>query len=168
MPRIGADLSQVTDEDMDSTGGWRALENGEYRFKITQSEYNPTAKKNGMCLHLYVQCIEPGHERSRWREFLTLEHPNPDTVRIARAKLKQIAVAVGHEKPDFVEYSEDLHDIPFIAVVYRELADDAKYGDLDGYQNRINAYKPIQGELPRTLTKEEFENDPAPDADIPF
>ena len=145
MARINQDLSDVTKEDMEHTGGkWRALEAGDYRFMLTDSHYKDTRAGDGGCLHLFVQCIEPEFARSKWREFLTLEHPNETTVQIAKAKLKQLAIAVEHPTPDYVKESSDLHNIPFIASVVRETADDPKYGDADGWVNKIIAYKPIQ------------------------
>jgi hypothetical protein len=148
MPKINQRLDDVKDEDMQGGGGWHALEDGDYPFMVTASEYKPTGNGKGMCLHLSVQCMDPRYQRSRWREFLTLEHPNAQTVTIARAQLKQLAIAIGHPNPDFVEYSEDLHNKIFTAYVIARPADDPKYGDVDGLQNRIAGYKPRDGAPP--------------------
>lgn len=170
MARINADLSDVTKEDMESTGKWRALEPGDYRFMITDSQYKDTRAGDGGCLHLWVQCVEPEHSRSKWREFLTLEHPNETTVRIAKARLKQIALAVGHPTPDYVEESSDLHNIVFVASVVKETADDPKYGDVDGWKNSIQVYKPVEEAPRRQATKASGtgRGRSAPNDDIPF
>ena len=163
MPRINADLSGVTEEDMQGT--WKALPDGDYICRLIESDYKETNKGDGMCLHLKWQCIEPGHSRAKPRDFLTLEHPNADTVKIARARLKQIAIAVGHPNPDYVEKSEELHEVPVLCRISREQAEDPRYGDLDGYQNRIVAYLPVKEGAPPV-----DKNEPPPigDNDIPF
>lgn len=170
MARINQDLSEVKKEDMENSGGgWQALKPGDYRFVITATEWKPTRSREGMCLHIFVQCVEPEHSRSKWREFLTLEHSNPETVRIAKARLKQIAIAVGHPDPDFVEQSEDLHDTTFIAQVIRETADDPKYGDRDGWQNKILAFKPVGAadlRLPSSRKAQRNQSEP-PEDDAP-
>lgn len=169
MPRINQRLQDVQDEDMNHSGGWKALDDGEYRFVVTETDYKSTRKGDGMVLWVRVQCIDPNHSRSKWTEFLTVEHPNPETVRIARAKLKSLAIAVGHPNPDFVEFSEHLHDRPFIGDVIQEIASDPKYGDVNGMQNRIAGYKPIPGAR-RAAPKPPVDEEPPPhtDEDLPF
>ena len=170
MPRIGAALSDVKDDDM-PRGSWVALESGKYPFMITSSEYRRTKVGDGMCLHLHLQCIHPSHSRVQLRDFLTLEHRVPDTVRIAKGRLKQIALACKVKNPDFVENSEELHNIPFLASVSKEEAQDPKYGDVDGYENRIAKYEPTDGNGPMTepLPEQSSPHEPTQAAgDLPF
>jgi hypothetical protein len=169
MPRINQNLRDVKDDDMQGGGGWKALPEGNYRMMVSETEYKSTKNGSGMVLWIRVQCVEPEHSRSKWTEFLTIEHANPETVRIARAKLKSLAIAVGHPDPDFVEYSEDLHNTPFLASVAQEAASDPKYGDVNGMQNRIAAYMPIPGSAPRAArAASDDEPPPLTDAEIPW
>ncbi len=143
MARINADLSEVKDEEMGGGGGWSAWEQGDYRFMVEASEYNQTKAGNGMCLKLELVCLDPDYSGDKQWVYLTLEHPNPDTVRIAKAKLKELALAVGHPTPDTVVDSDDLHGIPFLGYVTKKLAkpDRAKYADKDGYENEVVGFK---------------------------
>lgn len=142
MSLLDEDLSEVREEDMEGT--WRALPSGDYAFTITDSDYKDTKGGDGKCLHLLLECVEPDRS-AKLRDFLTLRHPNSDTVRIAKARLKSIAIAVGHPNPDYVKRSEELHNIPMLCRVSREEAEEPKYGDVDGWRNRIVSYKPMDG-----------------------
>ncbi len=168
MPRIDQNLSDVKDDDMNRSGGWRSLDPGDYRMTVTASDYKHTKNGLGMVLRLDVQCVEPKYSSAKWAEFLVLEHTNPETVRIAKAKLKALAIAVNHPTPDQVSFSEDLHDTPFVASVIQEKASDPKYGDVDGFQNRISGYYPIEGQAPARPQRREEEPTPPSDDDIPF
>lgn len=168
MPRISQNLQDVKEEDMNHEGGWRSLLEGDYRFVVTETDYKSTKNGKGMVLWVRVQCIEPGHQSSKWTEFFTIEHSNPDTVRIARAKLKALAIAVGHSNPDYVEYSEDLHDRPFMAHVIQEISSDPKYGDAEGYQNRIGGFAPIAGGAPAYSSRPQRTAEEINADDIPF
>lgn len=140
----GGDCTGVTEDDMNSGGGgWEAMPAGWYRFMVESSEYKPTNAGNGMCLHLSLRCLDQEHLSAEKRDFLTLEHPNADTTRIARAKLKQLAIAVDHPTPDLVGDSSDLHNKPVMVKLGVEKAKDPQYGDRNGMQNRVFAYKSI-------------------------
>lgn len=137
MPYLGEDLSGV--DESDAQGSWRALPDGEYVARILKSEYKQTRNRDGMVLKLEIRTATP--REGTFFENLTLQHPNSDTVRIAKAKLKAIAVAVRHPNPDRIENSEELHDIPFSVVLKRQK--DERFGDSEGFANKAVAYKPI-------------------------
>lgn len=141
MARLNRDLSGVTKEEAERMRGWRALPPGEYRFIVLSSDYKTTKNGDGMCLHLDLQCIEREHERVKLRDFLTLEHDNPQTVQIANARLKQLAIACGHPNPDFIGDSRELHNKPFLAILTREKVE--QYGDAEGFKNQIARYKSV-------------------------
>lgn len=157
MPRLDADLSDVKDEDMGG-GSWRALEPGEYVFHVTSSEYKRTKAGNGWVLKLVWDCIQPGHRAQIW-DFLTLEHPNSETVRIARAKLKEVAIAVGHPNPDYIQASEELHMKPCILKVKK--VRNEQFGDERGFKNEILGYKPMDG-APRSAPPAQYDADEPP------
>jgi hypothetical protein len=173
----GGDLSGVRDDDMYREGGWKAMEPGWYRFVCKESAYKSTSRGDGMCLHLHHICLDPQYHGQEKRDFLTLEHPNPETVRIAKAKLKELAVAVGHPTPDAVTDSDELLRLPFMAQVYVEKAPDPKYGDIDGNQNKIGGYRSCQdpkfangGKATAPAPEASGSDEPPPpgDGDIPF
>ena len=165
MAHIGQDLSGVKNEDME--GSWRSLPEGDYPFFIFQSDYKKTSKGDGMCLHLRLKCVDPGHSKTELRDFLTLEHPNSDTVKIAKARLKSIAICVGHANPTHVENSEELHGTVLLAHVLQEEADNPKYGDSDGMQNRISYYKPANPAPNGQQQVQPPEEEPPPPTDEP-
>lgn len=142
MAYIGTDLKSVTQDDMDGPGGWKCLEPGEYAMVVTDSDYKSNRAGNGANLMLAVQTVDG---KAKWREFLALDNKSEAAVRIARAKLKQLAIAVGHKNPDYIGDSAELHGKPFLAVVKTEVANDPKFGDLNGEVNRIAAFKPMNG-----------------------
>jgi len=170
MPRINANLSSVTDEDMEQKGGWSVFPDGDYRAMLKSTDYKPTNAGDGMCLHLSLMLLdEKGKEI---RDYLTLEHPNPTVVKIAKARLKQLAIAVGHETPNNVEDSDSLLGAPFLVRLYSEVASNPKYGDKDGLQNKIGGYKGVEGQResgPRSVNPPpEHVGGGAADNDIPF
>ncbi|HEX9639996.1 MAG TPA: DUF669 domain-containing protein [Candidatus Krumholzibacteria bacterium] len=178
----GGDCRNVSDEDMEATGGWVAMPEGWYRFMVESSDYKRTKAGDGMCLHLSLRCLERGkHQGEEKRDFLTLVHPNDDATRIARARLKQLAVATGHPKPDYVEDSNQLHNKPVMVKLGLEEASDPKYGDRNGNQNRVFGYLSIADyrakhgnggeEAPGAAAPPPPTGDEPPphnDADIPF
>jgi hypothetical protein len=167
MPRLDANLADVKDEDMGG-GGWRAFKDGEYVFHVLESDYRPTKAKNGMVLELVYECIDPAAGRSgKVYEYLCLEHPKSDVVRIAKAKLKELAIAVGHQNPDFIRASEELHNRPFILKVKRVKAEEG-FGDDQGMKNEAIGYVPMGSQRPRTAAANGDEPPPHDDADIPF
>ena len=147
-PRIDADLSSVTEDDMSGGGGggdFMSIPTGEYPFIVTKSTYKTNNKGNGMVLGLQQQCLDPAIGKRVLFDHLSLANPSAEAVRIANARLKQLAIAVGHPTPDRVENSDDLHNKPYIARVVRQRADKdrLKYADEDGYENSITGYKAI-------------------------
>lgn len=167
MPRIGQNLKDVTEEDMERKR-WAAVPTGDYIGHIIESDYKPTRNQDGMVLKLIVELLDERHKGRKIYTYLTLEHPKSDTVKIAKAALKSCAIACGHSSPDFVENSEDLHRRPMLVSVKR--VQDATYGDEDGWKNEIFGFQPPNA-TPRSQPEEpdRYETDTAlPDDDIPF
>ncbi len=131
--KIGIDLSDVEV----SESGFKSLPAGRYPATIIDSDYKATKSGEGMCLHLVFAITEGEYAGRQLRDFLTLEHTNEQTVNIAKAKLKELAVAAGHKNPDRVEDTDELHG-PLTVVVTRK--EDKDWGDDDGFVNRIQRY----------------------------
>lgn len=172
MPDLGSggDLSGVTEDDMKG-GSWKALEPGTYRFMVEGSDYKETKKGNGMRLGLKLTSLESNYPNAKLYEYLTLVHPNPDTVKIARAKLKALALAVGHPAPDHIARSEELHGIPMLVKVGRKKAQEG-FGDANGFDNYVVDYFPMSAASsgsaasPPAYTPDDIP--PPSDDDIPF
>jgi hypothetical protein len=156
-PYLDQDLSGV--DENDAGGSWRALPDGEYIARVVKSDYKQTRSKNGMVLKLEIKTSTP--KEGTFFENLTLQHPNADTVRIAKAKLKALAVACRHPNPDRIEQSEELHDISFTVVLKRVA--DKDFGDSDGFANRVMSYRPMGAPASTRQTAQ-----PKPKDDVPF
>jgi len=166
-PRIDADLSGVTEEDMSGGGGggeFMAIPTGEYLFIVTKSTYKPNKKNSGMVLGLQQQCLDPAIGKRVLFDHLSIQNPSEDATRIALARLKQLALAVGHPTPDRVDNSDDLHDKPYIARVVRQKSH-SKWADPEGYENVITEYKALDS---GTGSPAREEPPPPSDRGVPF
>ena len=132
--KIDMDLTDVNVEETE----FKALPEGKYRAMITESEYKPTANGLGKCLHLRFAILGGDHADRMVMDFLTLEHTNETAVRIAKEKLKKLALAVGIDG-GHINDSDDLHYKALTLFVAREKSDN-DYGDADGFQNRVKKY----------------------------
>lgn len=102
---------------------------GDYDMMIIDSAVKATKNGTGHYLELSMQVISGEHSGRRHWERLNVSNPNKTAEDIAKKALAALCLAVG--KPE-MEDSEELHDIPFIAVV--EI--DRKEPD----RNRITGY----------------------------
>ena len=164
MPRLDQDLSDVQDDDMQG-GSWRALPDGEYACEVVESDYRRTKAGNGMVLKLKLEILEPEYRSRHFFDHMTLEHPNADTVRIARAQLKRIALAVRHPTPNLIGDSVELHNVPMMVKLTREKAK-GNFGDADGYENRVMSYRPMGATVAAQTTGTRPQT--AADDSIPF
>ena len=169
MVRINQDLSDIGEEDMGGGGGWTAWPQGDYRMMITGSEYKATKAGTGMMLVLEMACLEASRQGVKKTCWLVLQHPKADTMRIAKARLKELAIATNHPTPDQVDESSDLHNKPFLAFITKKRSDDPKYGDDQGFANDFAGFKSCEGSAPAQAPP--HSNSPPPnmgDSDIPF
>ena len=170
MVRINQDLSDIGEEDMGGGGGGNrpAWAQGDYRMMITGSEYKPTSKGTGMMLVLDTVCLEPALQGQKKTCWLVLQHPNADTMRIAKARLKELAIATNHPTPDQVDESSDLHNKPFLAFITRKKSDDPKYGDDQGFTNDFAGFKSCESGGTAQAPPPSSSGGGAPPDDIPF
>lgn len=168
MVLINQDLSDIKDDDMGGSGSWTAWPQGDYRMMVTASEYKPTKARTGNMLVLEAVCLEGSHQGAKKTCYLVLQHPKPDTMRIARVRLKELAIAVGHPTPDHVDESNDLHNKPFLAYVTKKKATDPKYGDTQGFANDFAGFKACNGGEVAQAPPPSGSGGGAPPDDIPF
>lgn len=169
MVQINQDLSDIKDDDMGGSGGWTAWPQGDYRMMVTSSAYKPTKKGTGMMLVLDMVCLEPSHQGQKKTCWLVLQHPKPDTMRIARVRLKELAIAIDHPTPDQVDESSDLHNKPFLAFVTKKKSDDPKYVDSQGFANDFAGFKACEvGGAGQAPPPSDVPPQPSDLDDIPF
>ena len=145
MAHLGIDLTDVTQEDLDSGGGgWLAMPEGWYRFVIQSSDYKQNHAGTGWRIGLQFHCVEPGQfAKQKLFEYLSVVHRNADTMRIARAHLKQLAIALNHPTPDQIDDTEELHGLPLWVKVIQEPEENPAYADPNGVRNRIVGYREL-------------------------
>lgn len=167
MARISLDLSDVNDDELGSSGAWSAWEQGEYRMMVIQSEVKDTKAGNGKFLNLKLVCLDGEHEGDHKFDILMLEHPSDVATRIGRARLKELALAVGHPTPDRIEDSEELHGIAVNVFITKKPAKDAAYADREGFENKVTGYK-MDGARGNPTPTEVRSRATAKPSDIPF
>lgn len=144
MAMINARLDQVKEEDMNRQGGgWTVKPDGWYRVLIQESSFKYNEKGTGSLFLKHIH-LDPPYESSAEHEYLSIECPSSDKAQtISLAKLKEIAVAVGHPTPDIVVDSDALHGIPFMIRLYSERDERNKYADANGMVQRIGGHMGI-------------------------
>ena len=169
MARINLDLSDVKDDEIGNggRGGWSSWAQGDYRMMVIESEVKDTKVGNGKFLNVKLVCLDGEREGDHKFDILILEHPSEIATRIGRARLKELAIAVGHPTPDRIEDSEELHGTAVNVYITRKLAKDEKYADSEGYENRVAGYKAIAARGNPTPTEARARANAKP-SDIPF
>jgi hypothetical protein len=94
---------------------------GKYVAAVTASEMKPTKNGAGHYLELEYQILDGEHKgRKLWSRH-NLQHPNGQTVQIARGELSAICRAVGIMTP---KDSAELHNLPMTVTVKCRKRDD--------------------------------------------
>ena len=117
---------------------------GQYLAMIVASE-EKTSSKGNQFLSLELEVLDGQYKGRKLWVNLNLSHPNPETVKFARAELASICKAVGVLKP---ADSVQLHNLPMLITV--RLANRKDTGEL---QNRIKSYalKAAAGSQPQQV-----------------
>lgn len=106
---------------------------GQYLAQIVASE-EKTSQKGNKFLSLELEVLDGQYKGRKIWVNLNLDHPNPETVKFARAELAAICKAVGVLRP---QDSVQLHGLPMLITV--KCVNRKDNGEL---QNRIKAYAP--------------------------
>lgn len=136
--------------------GYDPLPPGSYMLMITASDYTDTKNGLGKVLKLTSQIVEGQYEGRTVFENLCLEHENPKTVQIAKAKFSALCKALQIKAA--VRDSSELHDKPYFAVLGVEEAS----GNFAA-KNVIKKYifdKPETSSSPQTSEKETVTKEP--------
>lgn len=129
MARINQNLS-----DVEGQLGGSPVPPGQYLTMITNSEVKQTRSGKNM-LTLEFRIAEGMHTGRKLFENFMLDIEN----KVARSRLKSVAIAGKHRNPNNIEESEELHGCYVMLKVTVE--NDAEYG----MQNRIKAFDMPEG-----------------------
>jgi hypothetical protein len=116
MASLNFDATQV-----EPSTGKDPIPAGKYVAAIVASEMKPTKNGAGQYLECEYQVLEGEHKgRKVWSRH-NLQHPNAQTVQIARGELSAICRAVGIMTP---KDSAELHNLPLTITVKLKKRDD--------------------------------------------
>lgn len=136
MAILDMDLSDVEA----SSSSFKSLPDGDYSAMLMDADYKATKSNTGMCLHLKFQITDGPRAGAHIMDFLTLEHEtSKQATDIAKARLKQLAIATGCANPDKVNNTEELAG-PVTIVIGRK-KDSGDFADDDGFVNTVKGYK---------------------------
>ena len=109
MATLNFDANQV-----EPASGKDPIPAGKYVTAISASEMKPTKNGTGQYLELEYQVLEGEHKgRKVWSRH-NLQHPNTQTVQIARGELSAICRSVGVMAP---KDSAELHNLPLTVTL---------------------------------------------------
>ena len=118
--------------EVEPNAGFDPIPADKYVAMVTGSEMKPTKNGDGSYLELEFTVLEGQYKDRKVWDRLCLNHPNPQTVKIARGNLSALCRAVGVMQP---KDSVDLHNLPLVITVRLKKRDDN--GDL---ANEIKGY----------------------------
>ena len=169
MPTLNVDLTGI-EYSTNGGGGWNAFPAGEYRMMVTGAELKATAAGNGTRLAVEFSIVGGEHAgKSHWESF-NVVNPNPTAVKIAQEQLANLADACGLPR-DFLKTigSEALESKVVVAELTRTKARDARYGDANGFENKVRAYAAAATASPTpSAAQAPVEAPPMAADDIPF
>jgi hypothetical protein len=129
-----ANLGNFNASEVEPSSTFDPIPAGKYLAAITGSEMKPTKTGNASYLQLTFTVLEGKcKDRLVWAR-LCLNHPNQETVRIARSQLSAICRAIGVMQP---RDSVDLHNIPLVITV--KVKKNEQTGDL---VNEVKGFEP--------------------------
>lgn len=133
----GLDTNQVADADV--------LPEGEYVVRIVASEVKPTKAGTGMMLIVEMKVEEGPFVNWKLWEQMNVQNQNPTAQQIGQRMLKKLVKATG--APEHITDSNQLHNLPFIAVTKVEedsYGKKAKLKDAKPYSNMVPQSRPQQ------------------------
>lgn len=116
-----ANLNGFDANQVEPNAGFDPIPADKYVAMISASQMKPTKNGDGSYLELEFSVLEgPFKERKVW-DRLCLNHPNAQTVKIARGNLSALCRAVGVLQP---RDSAELHNLPLVISVRCKKRDD--------------------------------------------
>ena len=111
---------------------------GKYLACITGSEMKPTKAGDGSYLELELTVLEGEYKDRKVWDRLCLNHPNAQTVKIARGNLSALCRAVGVMQP---KDSVEMHNLPVMITVKVKKREDTGEltNEVKGYAKKDSA-----------------------------
>jgi hypothetical protein len=146
-----ANLNGFNAHEVEPTSTFDPLPAGKYLAAITATEMKATKDGTGSYLEIEFTVAEGQYKDRKVWDRLCLNHPNPQTVKIARGNLSALCRAVGVMQP---RDSVELHNIPLMVTVKLKKREDT--GDLTnevkGYAKKESAIGKPQQAAPTDTT----------------
>jgi hypothetical protein len=127
-----ANLNGFDANTVEPSTSFDPLPAGKYLAAITGTEMKPTKNGDGSYLEIEFTVLEGEHKDRKVWDRLCLNHPNAQTVKIARGNLSALCRAIGVMQP---RDSVELHNIPLVVTVKLKKREDT--GDL---ANEVKGY----------------------------
>lgn len=127
-----------------------AIPTGQYPVIIVRSEEKPTRAGTGAYIEFEMQVQGGEYAGRKLFDRLNIKNSNQTAVDIAYATLSAICHVTGRMS---ISQTEQLHGIPFIAVVQKKVRDDLPPpapGEEPQYSNEVKGYKDIHGNDPNS------------------
>jgi hypothetical protein len=127
-----------------SSSDYSIVPDGTYTVVVGKTETKDT--KSGTALILGYKVLDGEFEGKLVKDFLNIENPSQDAVRISMERLATVAFATGFEKGEIEDSDELINLEPFSIIVTKE--DDGEYK-----RNRVKAVlttrevKPVKQEV---------------------
>lgn len=118
--------------EVEPNAGFDPIPADTYVAMMTGSQMKPTKNGDGSYLELEFTVLEGQFKDRKLWDRLCLNHPNPETVKIARGTLSALCRAVGVMQP---RDSADLHNLPLSITVRLK-----KRKDTDELVNEVKGY----------------------------
>ena len=133
-----ANLNGFNANEVEPNEHFDAIPAGKYVAAITDSKIKPTKRGDGSYLELELTLLEGEYKGRKLWDRLCINHPNVQTVQIARGKLSAICRAVGVMQP---QDSLELHNLPLtIRVTCKRREDTGEIvNEVKGYEKKESA-----------------------------
>ena len=109
-----ANLNGFNANEVEPNTPFDPLPAGKYLAAITATEMKPTKAGDGSYLQIEFAVLEGDYKERKVWDRLCLNHPNAQTVKIARGNLSALCRAVGVMQP---KDSVELHNLPLVITV---------------------------------------------------
>lgn len=139
MGNLNADLSGVSDDDMNSSGGWHVKPDGWYRMYVSEAEPKPTSAGTGTCVHTKLMFLDPQYQGQYQMIFVNVRNPSEKAQMIGQAQLKALAIAIDHPNPDLIADTSELINKPLYVKLGSEVAEAGReqYADANGLVQKV-------------------------------
>lgn len=137
---LGCNLGDVDES------AFEAFPAGKYPLQAVQLELKSTKSANGQMVAAEFEVLEGPFKSRKVFEYLTFQHPNPDTVRIALQKIKQWVKACGYTGNERLTWGllRSLEGRPFLGQVSVEEDQTGRFPP----SNRIRQFLPLGNTAP--------------------